>query len=316
MSEHDTDKVKWEEMFPDELYQKIREQPVCYLAYGLAEPHGPYNALGLDWIKAYKLVLQAARAHGGVVAPPFAWHIQERPEFHDNGRGGGWLPDAGIRRPLASSIPDDLFYRLVFHQIRDVDARGFHAAVLVTGHYGGLEKTLRLICEYYTRRTGSPLQLRAMADWECIRHENFRGDHAGLCETSQLMALSPEHVDLSRRAVPPELGSRYGAGVDFSRDAALPSRELGARIVQSQVEQLGCIGRGLLETHAARADWKAPTQQDADDMWYRFERLTRKYWSLTYDEYKSGTVIEFPGWETLGENFDERLDEKLHKARS
>ena len=109
--------VRWEEMFPEELFEKIREEAVCYLAYGLAEPHGPYNALGLDWLKAYALSERAAERHGGVVAPPFAWHIQERPEFHDDGAGHGWLPDVGVRQPLASSIPADLFYRMVFHLI-------------------------------------------------------------------------------------------------------------------------------------------------------------------------------------------------------
>ena len=73
MSIQENKKVRWEEMFPDELYQKIQDEPVCYLAYGLAEPHGPYNALGLDWLKAHTLVEHTAQRHGGVVAPPFAW---------------------------------------------------------------------------------------------------------------------------------------------------------------------------------------------------------------------------------------------------
>ena len=37
MSIQENKKVRWEEMFPDELYQKIQDEPVCYLAYGLAE---------------------------------------------------------------------------------------------------------------------------------------------------------------------------------------------------------------------------------------------------------------------------------------
>ncbi len=68
-------KVKWEEMFPDELLEAIRGCPVCYMAYGLAEPHGAYNALGLDWLKAYALCEKAAFTNGGVLAPPFCWHV-------------------------------------------------------------------------------------------------------------------------------------------------------------------------------------------------------------------------------------------------
>jgi len=41
-------KVKWEEMFPDELLEAIDACPVCFMAYGLAKPHGTYNAIGLD----------------------------------------------------------------------------------------------------------------------------------------------------------------------------------------------------------------------------------------------------------------------------
>lgn len=302
MSLQENKKVRWEEMFPDELYQKIQDEPVCYLAYGLAEPHGPYNALGLDWLKAHTLVEHTAQRHGGVVAPPFAWHIQECPEFHDDGKGHGWLPSVGVRQPLCSSIPSDLFYRMVFHQIRDIDARGFHAAILVTGHYGGPEKTLRLICDYYTRRTESPLRIFAIADWESIQYEDFRGDHAGICETSQLMALYPSLVDLNRRIVPDDLGTKYAAGIDFENAELMPSRELGERIVESQIEELGRIAHQLLDSYDAKPKWKAPSQRDVDDIWHRFYGITQPYWISTYSEYKEGgRRREFPGWEALGE---------------
>ena len=54
-------KVRWEEMFPDEFLELLDRRPVCYVAYGLAEPHGAYNALGLDFLKAQALVERAAR---------------------------------------------------------------------------------------------------------------------------------------------------------------------------------------------------------------------------------------------------------------
>ncbi len=294
-------KVRWEEMFPDELHEAIGRDRVVYMAYGLAEPHGAYNALGLDWLKAQSLVERAAHSHGGVVAPPFAWHIQERPEFHDDGHGSGWLVDVGVKQSLCSAIPSSLFYQMALHQIRAFDARGFDAAILVTGHYGGPERTLRLLCDYCTRRTGLPMRLHALADWECIGLDGIQGDHAGITETSQLMALRPELVDLTRRTVPPELGGRFAAGVSFQPGEDRPTKELGDRIIQAQVENLGEIQRQLLDDHEPTEDWAAPSSNDADDIWHRFEQLTRKYWSPTYEEYRSGTVPEFPGWEALGE---------------
>jgi creatinine amidohydrolase len=294
-------KVRWEDMFPDELFEEIQRNPVVYMAYGLAEPHGAYNAMGLDWLKAQSLAEMAAQSHGGVVAPPFAWHIQERPEFHDDGHGHGWLVDSGVKQSLASAIPSALFYQMALHQIRAFDARGFRAAILITGHYGGPERILRLLCDFYTRRTGSPIRLHALADWECIGLEDVQGDHAGITETSQLMALRPDLVDLDRKKVPRELGERYAAGVSFDAGEPPPSRELGERIIQSQVVSLGKIQRGLLESYESLEGWTAPTSNDADDIWHRFEQLTRKYWSPTYEEYRAGNVPEFPGWEALGE---------------
>ena len=55
--------VRWERMFRDELESAVRECPVVYFAYGLCEPHGPHNALGLDILKAHGICCAAARAH-------------------------------------------------------------------------------------------------------------------------------------------------------------------------------------------------------------------------------------------------------------
>lgn len=268
-------KVRWEEMLPHEFLEARDRCPVCYMAYGLAEPHGAYNALGLDWLKAYALVENAAREHGGIVAPPFVWHIQERPEFHDDGKGNGWLPRVGVRQSLCSSLPSDLFFRVAFFQVRAFDARGFHAAILVTGHYGGLERTLRKMCEHYVHRTGSPLRLHAIADWECIGKDlPYRGDHAGICETSQLMALRPGLTDLSRRTGNEEIGLRFAGGVDFSK-TPLPSAELGKTIVASQVRNLGETAKGLLSQYQPKEGWKAPDLNVTEEIWREFETSER-----------------------------------------
>lgn len=295
-----SEKVKWEEMLPHEFIEMRDRFPVCYMAYGLAEPHGAYNALGLDWLKAYALVQSAARAHGGIVAPPCAWHIHEIPEFHDDGKGNGWFHDVGVRQSLCSSIPSDLFYRMVFFHIRAMDARGFHAAILVTGHYGGPEIVIRKICEYYLLRTGSPIRLYAIADWECIDEAlPYRGDHAGVCETSQLMVLRPGLTDLARRSGNEELGERYAGGVHFDR-GPIPTEEIGKKIVESQVRNLGKTAKRLLSEHQPGNDWLAPDLNRTEDIWRSFERLTRKYWTITYNEYKEGKRFQFPDWEELG----------------
>jgi creatinine amidohydrolase len=285
-------KVKWEEMLPDELLAVIAQNPVCYMPYGLAEPHGAYNARGLDWLKASALCEHAAQAHGGVVAPPMCWHIQERRQF-------GWLERHGVEQSLCSSIPGDLFLRIVLHQLRVFDARGFHVAILITGHYGGVDRDMQLVCEYYRRRSGTPMQIHCIPDWACIEFEDYRGDHAGMCETQQLMALHPELVDLTRQEPSPESGP--WCGTDFSKEPVQPTAETGRKIVASQIEKLGSIQQELLAAYSPTESYSVPHQDAVDEYWGSFDRLTRKYWviSSTWDEFSSGPP-PFPGWETLG----------------
>jgi hypothetical protein len=230
-----------------------------------------------------------------VVAPPVAWHIAERPGFD-------FFGSCGIKQSLCSSIPEDLFFRMLLYQIRALDARGFRVGILVTGHYGGLEKDMRLLADYYTRRTGSPIQLAALADWEVIRFENYHGDHAGICETSQLMALQPDLVDLKRREN--SSGSGPWAGHRFpTPDGRMPTEKIGHNILDSQIRELGKIQRKLLKSYQRKKNWKAPSQTDVEGVWVRFEKLTRKYWvcSRTWEQYKNQQIVPFPGWEALGE---------------
>lgn len=293
-------KVRWEEMLPHEFLEARNRFPVCYMAYGLAEPHGAYNALGLDWLKAYALVESAAKRGGGIVAPPFAWHIHELPEFYDDGQGHGWLCDVGVRQSLCSSIPSDLFYGAVLYQIRAMDARGFHAAILVTGHNSGVERVLSKICEYYLRRTGSPIRLQAIVECECIAEElPYRGDHAGVCETSQLMALRPGLTDLRHKTGNAELGERFAGGVNFGA-GELPTKEIGEKIVESQVRNLCDMATRLLAEYSPKEGWRAPDLNATEKAWNDFKRLTRKYWTIPYSEFKSGKrYFQFPEWEEL-----------------
>lgn len=286
-------KIKWEEMFPDEFLEIQQENPICYMAYGLAEPHGTYNALGLDWLKATALCEKTAEKYGGIIAPPFAWHVNESPTFK-------WLESKNIKQSLCSSIPADLFLRTVIHQLRAFDARDFHAAILITGHYGGLEQDMRLLCDYYIRRTGSPMQIHAIADYECIEYKNYKGDHAGMCETQQLMSLHPNLVDLEKKEPSPISGP--WAGIDFYNKTKLPTRKEGDKIVKSQISHLGKIKNELLEKYHKKNNYIAPNQIEVDEMWNSFERHTRKFWvlSMTMDDRKQGRFPQFPGWKSLG----------------
>ncbi len=236
-------KVKWEEMFPDEMDRAIDEHPLLYLPYGMCEPHGFQNALGLDGLKCYELCVRAAQEGGGVVAPMTFWHIGEQ------GIGVSWLERQNAPRPYISSVGYEIFLQGFIYHLRAAVACGFEAVIAMTGHYGGTECDMRYAAEALSEEV--PLPMWVLADWECIGYNNYHGDHAGPCETSQLWALRPDMVDISRLAEKEDPQERVYASPLMPGQA---SRREGDMIVRSQIENLIEAGERLL----ARSVGKLP----------------------------------------------------------
>src|SRR3990172_8373408 len=111
-------KVQWELMFPDELEKAFQDCPLVFFPYGMCEPHGPHNALGLDAIKAQEIAILAAQRNGGIVAPADYWHI------HEIGGYAIWADQEIGRAPRAwmTALPPWQHFKNVCYHIRAVDA--------------------------------------------------------------------------------------------------------------------------------------------------------------------------------------------------
>lgn len=278
--------VLWHEMFKDEFEAAVAERPVCYFSYGLSEPHGEQNAMGLDGLKALALVELAAETHGGLAAPPVWWHV------HETALGLAWLDRQNVPRPYLTCIPAEIFLHQLIYQLRAAEAAGFRAAVCVTGHYGGIEVDMKAVCAVYSKHR--PLRTAALADWEAIRYKDYHGDHAGVCETSQLWHLRPELVDISR--IPREpFGGRVFASDYAARNA---SRSEGARIVESQIDFLKRLSDELLRQAEGQPASERIPHEAAEIIW-REILDDRPNWISShpaegFHEYMEDRRAEFP----------------------
>ena len=254
--------VRWERMFPDELEDAFEECPIVYLPYGLCEPHGPQNALGMDALRPHSASCLAAQEYGGIVAPPQYWHI------HEQGIEGAWAYSRiGEARPWLTAIPVWMFLKNMFYHVRAADAMGFHGAVIFSGHAGpfveDVPKLLEIIQPHIAMRLDILFGVGAASRFD---DNKGMGGHAGRGETSILWATDPDCVDISRVAAPDTPGQHFAMG-DLVRES---SRRAGELMVKDAVKRLGAMAKQLLEDYQRlQPEHKPLTFDQVEEIWNR-----------------------------------------------
>ena len=252
--------VQWERMFPDELEAAFQDCPIAYLPYGLCEPHGPQNAVGMDALRAHRTSCLAARAYGGIVAPPFYWHI------HEQGGYGAWAyRRVGEVRPWLTAIPAWMFFKNLCYHIRAVDALGFHGAILFSGHSGPHHQDVPVLLDilqpHFSVRLFSIIGQGAPVSR--FPDGKGMGGHAGRGETSLLWAVDPACVDVSRLPKQGQPGPHFAMG-DY---ADTSDRRIGEQMVTELVELLGEKGQELMAAYESSEKHAPLTFEQVERIW-------------------------------------------------
>lgn len=223
-------KVKYEEMLPHEFEEALKKFPVAYVPFGSLEWHGRHLALGNDTLKSYGIMLKTAERYGGVVAPPTYW-----------GHMGFWKP--GCHPGLPPQVVDSLFLAIYTGLV----TVGFRVVIGMSGHdvqqqVDSMQKAADAIGKG-GRAAGLALLDGHMYDLpgDCM-------DHAAHWETSILMYLRPELVEMDKiksEKLDTDQG-RQTAGIHGRDPRTDASRELGEKIVNRIVENLGRKAQELL----------------------------------------------------------------------
>jgi creatinine amidohydrolase len=195
-------KVQFEEMFPWEWARAMADAPICYLPLGVLEWHGEHNAVGLDALKAHAVCVRAAQQSGGVVVPPLYWATDSREDLGDSYLTGG--VEHGERYHAPGSmfwIRPETFSHLLLDIYEAVRRRGFRVIVVVTGHWSGQVHlpVLRGSGEAFLARHPA-MKWILLTDQEVVPDMHYPHEHAAGGETSLLMAIRPDLVDLSKTA--------------------------------------------------------------------------------------------------------------------
>ncbi|MHB8898788.1 MAG: creatininase family protein [Thermoguttaceae bacterium] len=228
----DAREVRLEHLRPSEIDQAMKECPTLFLPLGTVEWHGLHNIVGVDAIKAHMLCVRAARRGGGLVAPPLY-----------GGVGGLDQPHTFVME-----AENDLFSVLLrpwLEQLcREAVRQGFRAVVILTGHYGaGQQMVVRETAVRMSRVLGVPIL--GTPEYFLALDAGYRGDHAAWGETSLMMELDPDSVDLG------QLGDEPHRGVGGKDPKRFATREDGRRLAELIVDRLARLARVMPTWDAA-----------------------------------------------------------------
>ena len=177
-SDHLTQEVRLERMRPAQIDAAKARRPAIYVACGSIEWHGYHNAVGLDTLKAHEQLVGLASRLGGVVYPPIFL-----------GAGGGhttW--------PSSFMVAAAPMARIVADLLHGFERDGYRKAILLSGHYPNQrEYMLPGVAAY--RAEGGTLDALSLIENQA---PDVAGDHAAKYETSYMMYLCPELVDMER----------------------------------------------------------------------------------------------------------------------
>lgn len=211
--------VRYENALPHQLEEALAGAPVAYVPWGALEWHGLHLALGNDALKVESICDRIAEVTGGVVLPP-VWVGARTMQHHG--------------MPLTLDFSTEIVRALAGEYLRELEKVGFALAVILAGHYGRVHvEALLAAAEDFASE--HEMAAWVITDYDPVVDLGYGGDHAAKWETSILMHLRPELVDMSRLPTDPA-AELAGVGGEDPREHAKP--EVGKMIVEAIVERI------------------------------------------------------------------------------
>ncbi len=212
------EKVRYAELLPHEFRKRLAQRPIAYLPLGTLEWHGEHLPLGSDALQAEGLMIECARQFGGIVMPPI-YLGPDRARTIGEGKmlvGMDYADSTNPPRQLDGScywVPIGLHLLMVDAILEQLRRAGFRA-VFADGHgpsrWSWVEKIFEREQRFGLKLFGVTRDIAPK--WQS------QIDHAAENETSIVMALRPELVDLSQLS-PSRDVAPLGVGGKDPRDA-------------------------------------------------------------------------------------------------
>ena len=223
--------VRYELLRPQEIVAERERCPVVYLPLGPLEWHSLHMPVGTDALNAGAVARGVAERAGGVVLPTFFWGTErERPAAMLPALGfdsSDYVVGMDFPANLIKSVycREEYFALMVRELLGLLVEQGYELIVIVNGHGG--ENHVRAL-ERLSKEFTASSPARVLLTVACPTGGPFESwiGHADAVETSLMMALYPESVDVSALpALPEPLRNRDWAIVDSDTFSGNPTPE-------------------------------------------------------------------------------------------
>ena len=179
--------------------ERIAAGAVVILPIGATEQHGPHLPLNVDVVLPGGVAARVAERIGGLVAPVIPYGNRSQP------RSGG-----GQQFPGTTSLRAHTLSLVVRDVVHDLGLHGVRKLVLLNGHFENsppVGEGLDLGLEELRRDGIAGMRAMSFSYWDFVERatldrlfpDGFPGtelEHASLLETSLMLALRPELVEM------------------------------------------------------------------------------------------------------------------------
>ena len=210
--------MRFEFMLPYQIKEEITKNTPVVLPIGVMEYHGEHMAVGMDTLAVTRILDRLEKQMEIVILPPFSYGAASYAVAAPEGTGSLHV-DAAVLAPLAEQIFAGLLrigfrniHGIVHHQTENFTSGMPTDLAFKIGAKQAIFKFLERtegeawwgkqdMSDYYSRNQAGNdpfnwINLHPLMDCEIIK--NYIFDHAGEGETSLLMALAPEGVEMDR----------------------------------------------------------------------------------------------------------------------
>ena len=210
--------MRFELMLPYQIKEAITKNTPILLPIGVMEYHGEHMAVGMDTLAVTKSLDRLESKMEVVILPPFSYGAASYAVAAPEGSGTLHI-DAEVLAPLAEQIFTGLLrigfrniHGVIHHQTENFSSGMPTDLAFKVGARQAIFKFLERtngegwwgaqdMSDYYTQhQSGNDpfnwIKLHPLMDAAMIK--NYIFDHAGEGETSLLMALAPEGVEIAR----------------------------------------------------------------------------------------------------------------------